>query len=210
MELDALKKSWEQVNKRIQRATALNQKLVETIISSRVMTTVDKIKRLNSSFYIVLMIEVIFLGAILLGNPFDFRHWAQYIPYSLLFGGVIIAFFNLLHISRGIKKLSADTKIDRYVKGIVSLYDQNKRFEKWFGIILLSIGLTVPFSFLPSKIERMGLSGALLDIAIMISITGAIYLIAFKFGAFKNPYKDKLKRDLAEWEELKVLANEMG
>jgi hypothetical protein len=209
MELDALKKSWEQLDKRVQHATALNQKLVETIISSRVMTTVDKIKRLYNSFFIVLLIEVIFLGSILFGNPFDFRHWAQNIPYSLLLGGVIIAFFNLLHISRGIKKLSADTKIDRYVKGIVSLYDQNKRFEKWFAIILFSIGLTVPFSFLPTKIERMGLSGALLDIAIMISITGGIYLIALKLGAFKHPYKDKLKRDLVEWEELKALADEM-
>jgi len=93
------------------------------------------------------------------------------------------------------------------VKGIVALYDQNKRFEKWFAIILFSIGLMVPFSFLPSKIERMGLSGALIDIAIMISISLAIYLVAFKAGAFKNPYKDKLKRDLAEWEELRVIAN---
>lgn len=209
MELDALKKSWEQLDKRIQHATTLNQKLIETIISSRVITTVDKIKRLYNFFYIVLMIEVIFLVAILFGNPFDFNYWAQYIPYSLLLVGVIIAFFNLRHISIRIRKLSPDNKIDRYVKEIVSLYDQNKRYEKWFGIILLSIGLTVPFSFLPAKIERMGLSGALFDIAIMTTISLVLYLVAFKLGAFKNPYKEKLKRDLAEWEELKLLVNEM-
>lgn len=210
MELDVLKKSWEQLDKRIQHATTLNQKLIETIISSRVMTTVDKIKRLYNSFYIVLTVEVIFLIAILLGNPFDFKYWAQYIPYSLLLVGVIIAFFNLLSLSRSIRKLSPGNQIDRYVKGIVSLYDQNKRFEKWFGVILFSIGLMVPFSFLPAKVERMGLSGALVDIAIMMSISLVIYLVAFKLGAFKNPYKDRLKKDLAEWEELKVLAEEMG
>jgi len=209
MELDVLKKSWELLDKKIQRATTLNQKLIETILSSRVQTTVDKINRLYNSFYIVLTVEVMVLIGILFGNPFDFKYWPQYIPYGLLLIGVLIAFFNLLHLSKGIRKLTPDVKIDQYVKGIVSLYDRNKRFEKWFGLIFLSIGLTVPFSFLPSKIERMGLSGALLDTFIMISISAAFYVVAFKMGAFNNPYKDQLTRDLAEWEELKIIANEM-
>jgi hypothetical protein len=210
MELEVLKKSWDSLDKRMQQATTFNERLVESIISSRVMTTVDKIKRLYNSFYVVLTIEIVLLIGIILGNPFDFKYKLQYLPYGLLLIGVIIAFLNLLHLTRSIRNLSPGLRIDHYLKGIVSIYDRNKRFEKWFGVILLSIGLLVPFSFLPKKLERMGLSGALIDTAIMISISLIIYIIAFKLGAFKNRYKEKLQKDLDEWKELKALAGGMA
>jgi hypothetical protein len=209
MELEVLKKSWESLDKRMQQATTFNEKLMDSIISSRVMTTVDKIKRLYNSFYLVLSFEIVFLVGIFLGNPFDFKYKLQYLPYALLLIGVIIAFFNLIHLTRSIRDLSAGLSIDRYLKGIISIYDRNKRFEKWFGIILLSIGLLVPFSFLPNKLERMGWSGALIDTAIMISVSLTIYFIAFRLGAFKNRHKEKLQKDLDEWEELKALAGGM-
>ena len=210
MELDVLKKSWENLDKKVQQATAFNHKLVETIISSRVTTTVDKIKKLNNFFFGVLTLEIIVLVAIFLGNPFDFRYSLQYVPFGLLLIGVVIAFVNVFKLSGAIRKLSpARSTIDHYVKSIVSLYDRNKRFEKWFGVIFLSTGLIVPFAFIPQKLDRMSLSGALLDTGIMILVTVVIYIAAFKFGAFKNPHKEKLERDLAEWNELKTLADGM-
>jgi hypothetical protein len=108
-----------------------------------------------------------------------------------------------------IQNLSPASKIDQYVQDIISIYDRNKRFEGWFGAIFLSIGLLVPISFLPKKIERYGMAGAWMDIAIMISITLILYLLAFKFGAFKNRHSEKLKNDLAEWKALRALAEDM-
>jgi hypothetical protein len=211
MELDVLKKSWESLDKKVQQATAFNHKLVESIISSRVTTTVDKIKKMNNFFFIVLTIEIVLLIAIFLGNPFDFRYTLQYVPFGLLLIGIGIAFVNLTKISSALRELSpGSSTIDHYLKSIVSIYDRNKRFEKWFGVIFLSTGLVVPFAFLPQKLDRMSLSGALLDTGIMITVTLIIYIAAFKFGAFKNPHKEKLERDLAEWNELKALANEIS
>jgi hypothetical protein len=209
MEIELLKKSWESLDKRMQNAATFNEKLVETIISSRAMTTVDKIKKLYASFYVVLTVELIFLIALFLGNPFDFQYEVQYVPYALILVGVIIAFVNLIHIHKGIRNLSPGIKIDQYLRSIISIYDRNKRFEKWFGMIFLSVGLLVPFSFLPTKIDRLGLSGALIDTGIMISITLIIFLVAHKLGAFNNPYKDQLQKDLKEWSELKGLVNAM-
>jgi hypothetical protein len=209
MELELLKRSWDSLDRKIQQAASFNQKLVENIISSRVMTTVDKIKRLYAGFYTVLLVETVVLIAIILGNPFDFKFSVQFVPYFLLLTGVVIAFFNLVHISTSINRLSASSQIDQYVKGIVAIYDRNKRFEKWFGMILLSVGLLVPFSFLPQKMERMSIGGALIDTAIMISVSLVIYFLAFWLGAFKNPYKEKLEKDLADWNELKELAGKM-
>lgn len=211
MELDVLKKSWESLDRKVQQATAFNHKLVESIISSRVTTTVDKIKKMNNFFFAVLTIEIVLLIAIFLGNPFDFRYTLQYVPFGLLMIGIGIAFINLRNISNAIRGLSpGSSSIDHYLKSIVSIYDRNKKFEKWFGVIFLSTGLVVPFSFLPQKLDRMSLGGALLDTGIMIAVTLIIYTAAFKFGAFKNRHKEKLERDLAEWNELKALANEIS
>jgi hypothetical protein len=210
MELEVLKQSWERLDKKIQHAAFFNQTLVERIITSRVMTTVDKIKSMYNGFYVVLGIETIALIGILGGNPFDFKYTLQYLPYLLLLIGVIIAFFNLLHLSRSIARLSAKSAIDHYVKGIVSIYDRNKRFEKWFGLSFLAVGFLVPFSFLPNKVARVGVVSALIDTAIMILITWIMFIAAFKFGLFKNRHKEKLQKDLEEWKELKALANEMG
>lgn len=209
MELEMLKQSWQCLDKKIQHAAIFNQTLVERIITSRVMTTVDKIKTLYSGFYIVLSVESVAIVAILAGNPFDFKYALQYLPYGLLLIGVLVAFFNLLHLSRSIAGLSAKSAIDQYVRGIVSIYDRNKRFEKWFGLSFIAVGFLVPFSFLPNKVTRLGLVGALIDTAIMILITWLFLFAAFKFGFFKNRHKEKLQKDLEEWKELKALADEM-
>lgn len=209
MELESIRKTWERLDKRMQESATFNQRLVDNIISSRVMTTVDKIKRLNNFFFAVLIIEAAFLMAVFAGNPFDFMHNAQFVPYVLLLLAVIVAFFNVLNTSRSIHRLSPGTRLDHYLKGVVTVYDRNKRFEKWFAIIFLSIGLVIPFSFLPNKIESLGLMKALVDTAVMIVVTVIIYALAFRFGAFKNPYKASLEKDLEDWQQLSLLAGKM-
>lgn len=209
MELELLKKSWDNLDKKIQKAAVFNEKLIESIVASKVMTTVGKLKKLYNSFFIVLTIEIIFLVAIFFGNPFDFKYSIQYVPYALLLIVVIIAFVNLVRIAVAIRKLSPASRIDLYVQEIISIYDRNNRFERWFGAISLSVGLLVPLSFLPKKIERYGMAGAWMDIAIMTGITLILYLLAFKFGAFNNPHKEKLKKELEEWKTLRALADDM-
>jgi hypothetical protein len=209
MELELLRRSWENLGEKMQHAAFFNQKLIETIISSRALSTVDKIKRLYNSFYIVLCAEIIFLVAVFVGNPFDFKYQLSFLPFWLLLAGVLTALLNLIGISRSINKLSPDNAIDKYIKGIVAIYDRNKKFEKWFGASLLSVGLLVPFSFLPGKIGRLGLMAALGDTFIMIFVCLTCYFVAFKLGAFKNPYKQKLEKDLLDWNELRRLADKM-
>ena len=108
-----------------------------------------------------------------------------------------------------IQKAYALHPYNQNIKGIVAIYDRNKRFEKWFGASLLSVGLLVPFSFLPAKIERVGVGGALFDTFIMVTVCLACYIVAFKLGAFKNPYKARLEKDLVDWNELKELVAKM-
>ena len=210
MELDTLKASWERLDRKIERASLLNENLVEHIVASKVTTTVDKLTRLYVSFYVILSLEMLFFIAVFFGNPFDFKYKIQYVPYGLLLLGVCIAFVNLVILHQAIRKLSPERRIDEYVKNIVSIFNKNKRFEKRFGIMFLSAGLLVPLSFLPQKIERFGVAGGIKDLAIMISVVVILYALAFRFGAFKNPYKDQLERHLVEWNELQSLAKSQG
>lgn len=209
MELELLKKSWALLDEKIQRANALNGKLIESVISSRTTTTIESMKRLYRFFFIVLTIEFIFLIAVLFGNPFDFTFIVQFTPYILLIAGVTVVLINLLQMNAAVRALSPTAGIGEYLKGIVSIYDRNKKFEKWFRAIFLSAGLLVPFSFLPQKMERLGYWPALGQILIMVAITMLLYILAFKFGAFKSRYRIKLEKDLADWNELKRLSNDL-
>jgi hypothetical protein len=207
MELELLKENWSNLETRIKASAAISEKLVDAIIRSRVMTTVDRIRRQYAGFYVVLITELVFLTALFLGNPFDFRYTLQYIPYVLITIGVLIAFVNLLSIHKSINKISPVISIGDYVKGIVSIYDRNRKFEKWFGTSLFAAALLVPFSFLPQKLDRMSAGYALLDTLIMISVSVVLFFVAVRLGAFRNRNKEKLERDLSEWQELKNLAS---
>lgn len=103
----------------------------------------------------------------------------------------------------------SNNSIGAFLKKILDSYERNKIVEKWFGMIFLSIGLMVPLSFLPQKIEKNGLSSALLETALMMGITLLLYFLAFRFGAFKNRNKEKFSKDLAELNELKAMALEL-
>ena len=208
MELEMLKKSWGNLNERIEHMATFNDKLVDHIISSRVKTTIDKMNRSYTAFYIILAIELIVLIAILLGNPFDFRYNIQYLPYGLLVIGVIVTFSNLLYVHQSILKVSPHNQIDQYLKSIGGIYDRNKRFKMWFGFIFIAIGMLVPFSFLPTKIDQTALLPALTNTILMVAINLIILIAALKLGVFKNRYKVQLDRDLKEWKKLKALAEE--
>jgi hypothetical protein len=206
MDLELLKSSWENMEKRMQHTQAFSEHIIESVIASRVSSTTDRIKALYRSFYFVLGVELFALTAVLAGNPFDFTYNFQFIPFALLLCGVVVALINLIGIHKSINRLSPGLRIDNYLKGILSVYERNKKFEKWFAIILLSIGLMVPFSFLPGKLEKMSLAKALLDTAIPLAISVILFIIAMKAGLFRNRNKERLEKELDEWKKLKKLA----
>jgi len=209
MDLELLKSSWENMEKKMQHTQAFSQHVIESVIASRVSTTTDRIKALYRSFYFVLGVEIFALTAVLAGNPFDFAYNFQFIPFALLLCGVAVALINLVGLHKSINRLSPDMRIDNYLKGILSVYERNKKFEKWFGVILLSIGLMVPFSFLPGKLEKMSLANALLDTAIPVAFSVIIFVVAMKAGLFRNRNKERLEKELDEWTKLKTLAKSL-
>jgi len=209
MNLEELKSAWQVYDKKIQTAQVIHEKLIESMIKERSFTRISKIKQQYNGFFIMLLVELVVLTAVLIGNPFDFKYKLQFVPYAFLIAGIIVAFFNLLSLYKNISGALSNNSIGAFLKNILDSYERNKIFEKWFGMIFLSIGLMVPLSFLPQKIEKNGLSSALLETALMMGITLLLYFLAFRFGAFKNRNKEKFSKDLAELNELKAMALEL-
>jgi len=209
MNLEDLKSAWQVYDKKIQASQAINEKLIESIIKERSVSRVAVIKRQYHFFFFMMAVELVVLAAILIGNPFDFKYRVQFVPYVLVGIGVVVAIFNLLKLYRKLCGPLSNSPIGVFLKNILESYEQNKVFEQWFGVIFLSVGLIIPLSFLPHKMEHNTLTAAILEISLMMLGTLLLYLIAFRLGAFKNRHKEKFSKDLAELNELKAMSLEL-
>jgi hypothetical protein len=210
MELEELKTAWGMYDKKIMSTQTITQKLIESMIKERSVSRVERLKKQYFGFFVLLIIEAGVMLAILFGNPFDFKYQLQYLPFLLLLVGIIVAFINLTQYYEKINTTLVDKNISAFLKGILDFYEKNKTYEKWFGIILFSIGFLVPLSFLPPKIEKYGIQKGLLDTAIPMVISLVLYFLAFKMGAFKKRHKENFRNDLEEYNELKGMSNELS
>ena len=210
MELEELKTTWGLYDKKIMSTQTITQKIIESMIKERSVSRVERLKKQYFGFFVLLIVEAGFMLAILFGNPFDFKYQIQFLPFLLLLMGIIVAFINLTQYYEKINTSIIDKNIGTFLHGILEFYEKNKTYEKWFGIILFSIGFLVPLSFLPPKIEKYGFQKALLDTAIPMLISLVLYFLAFKMGAFKKRHKENFKSDLEEYNELKGMSSELG
>lgn len=210
MELEELKTAWGMYDKRILSSQTITQKLIESMIKERSVSRVERLKKQYFGFFVLLIIEAGFMLAILFGNPFDFKYQVQFLPFLLLLTGIIVAFINLTRYYEKISQPLTNKNIGTFLKSILDFYEKNKTYEKWFGLILLSIGFLVPLSFLPPKIEKYGILKGLLDTAIPMAISLLLYFLAFKIGAFRKRHKENFKSDLEEYNELKEMSNELN
>lgn len=210
MELEELKTTWGMYDKKILSTQTITQKLIESMIKERSVSRVERLKKQYFGFFMLLIIEAGFMLAILFGNPFDFKYQIQFLPFLLLLTGIIVAFINLTRYYEKISQPLTNKNIGTFLKSILDFYEKNKTYEKWFGLILLSIGFLVPLSFLPPKIEKYGILKGLLDTAIPMAISLLLYFLAFKMGAFRKRHKENFKSDLEEYNELKEMSNELN
>jgi hypothetical protein len=210
MELEELKTTWGMYDKKIMSTQTITQKIIESMIKERSVSRVERLKKQYFGFFVLLIVEAGFMLAILFGNPFDFKYQIQFLPFLLLLMGIIVAFINLTQYYEKINTSLIDKNIGTFLNGILEFYEKNKTYEKWFGIILFSIGFLVPLSFLPPKIEKHGTQKALLDTAIPMLISLVLYFLAFKMGSFKKRHKENFKSDLEEYNELKGMSSELG
>lgn len=209
MDINHLKSEWKQFDQKLATSQRLNDQLIQSMLRERSRSRVATIRRDTFVYMILMCINVVLLAGIFAGNPFDFQHKAQYIPYGLLAIGVLLAIASLVKTLRRFNVDMNKVNLTTFLQTTIEGYEKNKRMEGWFGMIIFSAGVLTIFSFLPKKLENKGLWPALAESAITIFVTLAIYFIAFKLGAFKNRKREGFENDLQELNDLKAIAQEL-
>ncbi|MEJ7739514.1 MAG: hypothetical protein WKF97_18990 [Chitinophagaceae bacterium] len=210
MNIEQIKTAWQEYNQKLALSQRLNEQIILSMLKERSRSRVSKIRRENIIHLVLMVITLLFLGAIFVGNPFDFKYIVQYVPYGILSIGVILAIFSIFKIFQNFDVDMNHISLAAFLNRTIDAYDKNKKIERWFGIIFLSAGVLTAFSFLPKKLEHKALWPALGETAISIIITLLIYFVAFKLGAFKNRKREGFENDLKELNELKAISSELS
>ena len=208
MNIEELKNEWKQYDQKLALTERLNERLIQSMLRERSRSRISKIRRDCVIFIVLMFINLALFAGIFAGNPFDFKYTVQFIPYGLLTIGVLLAIISLIKTLRRFKVNINTVNLHSFLIATIREYEKNKKMESWFGTIIFSGGLLTVFSFLPRKLENNGLWPALVETAISLLITVAIYFIAFKLGAFKNRKKEGFENDLNDLNELKAIASE--
>lgn len=207
MNLEELKSAWKVYDQKLQTSQLLTERLIVGMIKERSKSRVAQIKRENKWFFALMIFELLVLGAIFMGNPFDFIYKIQFVPYVFLAIGIIMALVSIYRSNAIVNIDMNSTTLGAFLKNVLREYEKNKKLEGWFGILMLSSGCLTVLSFLPNKLEKKGLNAALIDTLIPMGVCLIIYYLAFKLGAFKNRKSEGFKDDL---QELEALSKELG
>ncbi len=209
MSIEEIKTEWKQYNKKLEVSQRLNEHLIQSMLKERSRSRVSRIRRNNTIYLVLMLITLLVLAAIFAGNPFDFKYTMQYIPYCILFIGVLLAVISLIKSLKNFSVNINNVSLDNFLKTTIAEYEKTKKIERWFGIIIFSAGVLTAFSFLPKKLEHKEFWPAIGETAISILITMAIYYIAYRLGAFKNKNKEEFENDLKEWNDLRNISSEL-
>ncbi|MDB5246769.1 MAG: hypothetical protein JWQ40_1163 [Segetibacter sp.] len=209
MDLEQVKTEWQQYNQKLELSQRLNEQLIMSILRERSRSRVSKIRRDNTLYMILMVLNLVLLSAIFAGNPFDFKYNIQYIPYGALAIGVILAIFSLIRSFKTFDVNLNNVSLDSFLKKTIYEYEKNKKMEKWFGILVFSAGVLTALSFLPNKLKSKELWPALGETVLTMGITIAVYFIAVKAGAFNDRKREGFENDLRELNELKAISSEL-
>ncbi|HYF30171.1 MAG TPA: hypothetical protein VD993_03530 [Chitinophagaceae bacterium] len=210
MNIEQIKKEWQQFEQRLTLSQRLNEQLIMSMLKERSRSRVSKIRRDSSLYLLLMVINLGLITSIFIGNPFDFVYVFQYIPFGLLALGVVLAIISLVKTMRRFNVNLSNVSLDDFLKETILGYEKNKKIEGWFGLSMFCAGLLTVFSFLPKKLENKDLWTALGETAISLTITLVIYFIAFKAGAFKNKKREAFEQDLKELRELKAISSDLN
>jgi len=214
MNIDELKTAWQTYDTRLQLTHKLSDKLIVSMIKEKSQSRLSRVKK-HYLIGLIYMICLLGLGvAVLVGNPFDYTYTLEYLPvalYTLCLSILIVAMFNT---NRKLQQIEINqSNLDTSLKQIASIFEKYQKPGRLLGIalkLILSTAILFPLSFLPRKIERVGLWEGITDTLIPVFIAAAMVFIAFKLGAFKERNGKKFEEYTNELEELKSLSDELA
>jgi 4-hydroxybenzoate polyprenyltransferase len=210
MNLDELKTAWQEFDRKLVSTQAIQERIIITMLAERSSTTLTKARRYYLFGLVTAAAWLLFSAAVLSGNPFDFRYVYQYIPIAIM-ALCFLVFLILFVINyRALSSIQIHhANLAESLRSIIDHYEKPKKLLTGILYTYLAAAFSFPLSFLPPKIERVGVWPALGETLIPITISLVILFIAHMLGAFKEHHKEKFQSDLSELQELKAMSAEL-
>lgn len=209
MNIEQLKAEWRQYDQKLALSGRLNEQFVLSMLKERSRSRVARIRRDNMACLVIMIINLVLLGCIFAGNPFDFQYTWQYMPYGILTVGILLVILSLYKSLQTFNVNLNNVNLGAFLRKTIAEYSKSKKIQTWCRIITFSGGVLTVVSFLPGKVVNKGLWLALGETGIILAVTLLLYFAAFKSGMFKNRKKEEFENDLKEWGELKKVAAEL-
>lgn len=208
MEIETLKAAWQDYDRLLQTTPELSKEALHSLIRERSRSRIAQIKTEYGVTCVFSFLLILFFGAVIGGNPFDFHYRIQFLPAILIMGWTLVFIIILL---RGYREVNISIHADNLIlslKKVIAAYTRSQALVHRVAVPVLFSGFFFPVSFLPKHIYESGLtSGALIAVAHIV-LNVLLYFAAKRFGFFKSSTQAGLQRDLEQLEQLKSLAGE--
>lgn len=214
MNLDELKGAWTAYDDRLKSTKDIDDQVIAGMIRKRSISAVANIRKSYLYGIFACCFYLLAIGALNLGNPFDYTNDYEQIPLQVMFGALLFILFVLLKARASIKELDFPRQsLLNHLENVIKEYRKTwKILDGVIYFILFSTCILFPLTFLSRSIARLGLWPALISsFSLLIFIVGSnvvTYLIAKKKGGVKRSWYS-FSVIIKELEELKSRAAEL-
>lgn len=204
MDLDQLKAYLQKYDQQLLSTQQLSQHTLRRIIRQDSQGTLARIRRRLRLIAMAASAMLLFTGATLVGNPFDFTHWVAYAPLALYGGLAALAlgmsartYVTIQHIDL----TTADLRQSLLV--LLAAQQRMNLLMDRIRLLCLLAGLGVCFSLIIRQLDNYGPLRIALMLLGLLSITGLVYVVVTRyFGAPADPYAAQLQQHIRELDEL--------
>ncbi|WP_128548619.1 hypothetical protein [Larkinella soli] len=208
MGIDSLKTAWQDYDRHLQETPALSEKALHRLIRERSRSRIARIRREYRITGLLSLLILLFYGAVLAGNPFDFQYRIQFLPSILIMGWTLVFLVVLLKGYRAVSSPVPGDSLTLSLHKVIANYARSQALVHQVAVPVLLSGFFFPVSFLPKHIHASGpVTGVLIALA-HILLNVLLYWAAVRLGLFRSSAQAGLQRDLEELKQLNVQAGE--
>lgn len=196
MNLEELKSEWAGLSLQLETTQRLQMTVLKSVLNEKSHSRIQRLKSRTLFFIVVFLLELLAIGSVFLGNPFDFIYTWQYVPFIFMALAVAAALSKMISRYQALRKSYNDEPVEAYLKRIITYYEKNHQAEKWLRYSFLVIGLSMPMALISPNLFEINSGKFIKSFGLFTAITLLLYFVVSKVGLFKNMIVNDLELDM--------------
>lgn len=205
MNIDEFKNHWNELNNKLESLQTITVKKEELAMKSKASNRVEGLKSENQKLCLLFGVEALLILAILTGNPFDFIHLWQFLPFGILGMALVVALLRSILNLRSLANLNSYQNLSSYLKTAIMHFEKVELFNRWFRLSFLASGICTIFSFIPHLTTSHEFTFVAPFILFLVAFSWVMYWLIFKSGWITTSRSVAFEKDLHEWKKLRAI-----